>query len=220
MKVETIVERVAAAPDYVAKFNAALPGKPIDVDGITQAIAAFERTIEPGLSPFDRWIGGDEAAISPAAKRGFALFNGKAGCSACHSGWRFTDDQFHDIGTSTTDLGRGREVKDAHLNYAFKTPTLRSVALRAPYMNNASVATLDDVVQVLREGRHRAGEPLAHADAVRIDRPGARRPRRLHGNAHRRRRQAGEVKWHGAKAARRVGKAKRAHAVLTLRPSS
>jgi cytochrome c peroxidase len=128
VKVETIVERVGAAPDYVAKVAAALPGKPIDIDTITQAIAAFERTIEPGLSPFDRWIGGDEAAISPSAKRGFALFTGKAGCSTCHNGWRFTDDQFHDIGTSTTYLARGREVKDAHLNYAFKTPTLRLIA--------------------------------------------------------------------------------------------
>jgi cytochrome c peroxidase len=152
VKVETIVERVSTAPDYAAKFSAALPGKPIDIDAITQAIAAFERTIEPGLSPFDRWIGGDEAAISPAAKRGFALFTGKAGCSACHSGWRFTDDQFHDIGTTTTDLGRGREVKDEHLKYAFKTPTLRSVALRAPYMDNASLATLDDVVRFYEKG--------------------------------------------------------------------
>ena len=90
---------------------------------------------------------GDEAAISPSAKRGFAVFTGKAGCSACHSGWRFTDDKFHDIGTTTTDLGRGREVKQESLNYAFKTPTLRSVALRAPYMHNGSAATLADVVK-------------------------------------------------------------------------
>jgi cytochrome c peroxidase len=175
VKVETIVERVSSSPDYVAKFNAALAGKPIDIDAITQAIAAFERTIEPGPSPFDRWIGGDEAAISPAAKRGFALFTGKGGCSACHSGWRFTDDQFHDIGTTTTDLGRGREVKDAHLNYAFKTPTLRSVALRAPYMANASLATLDDVVKfyekggIARESRSPLLMPIGLTDQERAD---------------------------------------------------
>jgi cytochrome c peroxidase len=152
VKVETIEERIRSIPDYVAKFNAALPGKPIDIDSIAQAVAAFERTIEPGPSPFDRWVGGNEAAISDAAKRGFAIFTGKAGCSACHSGWRFTDDKFHDIGTTTTDLGRGREVKDEALNYAFKTPTLRSVALRAPYMNNASAATLADVIKVYEKG--------------------------------------------------------------------
>jgi hypothetical protein len=107
----------------VAKFNAALPGKPINIDTIVGAVAAFERTIEPGVAPFDRWVTGDEAAISDSAKRGFALFAGKATCFVCHSGWRFTDDKFHDIGTTTTDQGRGREVKDATLNFAFKTPT-------------------------------------------------------------------------------------------------
>jgi cytochrome c peroxidase len=152
VKVETIEERVRSAPDYAAKFNAALPGRPIDVDAIALAVAAFERTLEPGIAPFDRWIAGDEAAIAESAKRGFVLFTGKASCAACHSGWRFTDDQFHDIGTTTTDQGRGREIKDAELNFAFKTPTLRSVALRAPYMHNASITTLADVVRHYEKG--------------------------------------------------------------------
>ncbi len=152
VKVEAIEERIRSAPDYAAKFNAALPGKPINIDAIAQAVAAFERTLEPGLAPFDRWVSGEVAAIPESAKRGFALFAGKAGCAACHSGWRFTDDQFHDIGTTTTDQGRGREVKDAALSFAFKTPTLRSVALRAPYMHNASIATLPDVVRHYERG--------------------------------------------------------------------
>jgi len=68
-------------------------------------------------------------------------------------GWRFTDDNFHDIGTTTTDLGRGREVKDdPQLQYAFKTPTLRSVALRPPYMHNASAADLDAVIRHYEKG--------------------------------------------------------------------
>jgi cytochrome c peroxidase len=175
VKVETIEERIRSTPDYAAKFKAALPGKPVDVDAIAQAIAAFERTIEPGLAPFDRWVGGDEAAIPASAKRGFALFAGKAGCSACHSGWRFTDDKFHDIGTTTTDLGRGREVKDEALNYAFKTPTLRSVALRAPYMHNASAQTLADVIKVYEKGgiarpsRSPMLFPLGISDEERLD---------------------------------------------------
>jgi cytochrome c peroxidase len=176
VKVETIEERVRSAPDYAAKFNAALPGKPIDIDTIAQAIAAFERTIEPGVAPFDRWVAGDEAAISPSAKRGFAVFTGTARCTACHNGWRFTDDNFHDIGTTTTDLGRGREVKDdVSLNYAFKTPTLRSVALRAPYMHNASAATLADVIKVYEKGgiarpsRSPLLFPLGLTDQERLD---------------------------------------------------
>jgi cytochrome c peroxidase len=152
VKVEVIEERIRSAPDYVAKFNAALPGAAINVDTIAQAIAAFERTIEPGVAPFDRWVAGEEGAVSESAKRGFALFTGKAMCFACHSGWRLTDDKFHDIGTTTTDQGRGREVKDEKLNYAFKTPTLRSVALRPPYMHNASIANLNDVVRHYEKG--------------------------------------------------------------------
>ena len=175
VKVEVIEERVRSAPDYAAKFAAALPGKAIDIDTIAQAVAAFERTLEPGLAPFDRWVAGDEGAIPDTAKRGFALFTGKAGCSACHSGWRFTDDQFHDIGTTTADQGRGREVKDAALNFAFKTPTLRSVALRAPYMHNASVATLADVVRHYEKGgidrpsRSPMMVPIRLTDQERLD---------------------------------------------------
>jgi cytochrome c peroxidase len=152
VKVETIEERIRSVPEYATKFSVALPGKPIGVDTIAEAVAAFERTIEPGAAPFDRWVEGNEAAIPESAKRGFALFTGKAGCSACHSGWRFTDDSFHDIGTTSTDQGRGGVVKDDTLSFAFKTPTLRSVALRAPYMNNASIATLGDVVKHYEKG--------------------------------------------------------------------
>lgn len=175
VKVEVIEERIRSVPAYVTKLAAALPGKSINIDRIVQAVAAFERTLEPGVAPFDRWIAGDEAAISDRAKRGFALFTGKAGCAACHSGWRFTDDQFHDIGTTTTDQGRGREVKDPGLNFAFKTPTLRSVALRAPYMNNSSVATLADVVRHYEKGgidrpsRSPMLVPLQLTDAERLD---------------------------------------------------
>jgi cytochrome c peroxidase len=153
VKVEIIEERIRSNFLFAAKFDLALPGKPINIDTIAQAIAAFERTIEPEAAPFDRWIAGDDSAISERAKRGFVLFNTKAMCVVCHTGWRFTDDRFHDIGTSTTDLGRGRAVKDDPLmQYAFKTPTLRSVSLRAPYMHNASVATLYDTVKHYEKG--------------------------------------------------------------------
>lgn len=152
VKVEIIEERVKSDSRYDAMFNAALPGRPIDIDLIATALAAFERTLEPSVTPFDRWVAGDDSAIGASAKRGFALFNGKAACVACHNGWRFTDDQFHDIGTTTTDQGRGKAAKDESLNFAFKTPTLRSVALRAPYMHNASLATLDEVVRHYEKG--------------------------------------------------------------------
>jgi cytochrome c peroxidase len=147
VKVEVIEQRIRDVPEYAAKFSAALPGAPITLDTIAQAIAAYERTFEPGIAAFDRWIEGDEGAISESAKRGFVLFNTKTTCFACHSGWRFTDDKFHDISTSSSDMGRGRELKDdPMMRYAFKTPTLRSVALRPPYMHNSAQATLYDVI--------------------------------------------------------------------------
>ncbi len=148
VKVSDIVARIRTSDSYPEKFRHALPDAAINLDAIVIALSAFERTIEPEQAPFDRWVAGDERAISDAAKRGFVLFNGKADCAACHSGWRFTDDKFHDIGTTTTDRGRGREVTESELmQFAFKTPTLRSIARRAPYMHNGDFATLAAVVK-------------------------------------------------------------------------
>lgn len=153
VKVEIIEKRIRAVPRYVELFQAALPNVPINLDSMAAAIAAYERTFEPGPAPFDRWVEGDEQAISESAKRGFVLFNNKALCFACHGGWRFTDDKFHDIGTSTKDLGRGRELTgDVQMQYAFKTPTLRAVALRAPYMHDASSTNLDEVIRHYEKG--------------------------------------------------------------------
>lgn len=153
VKVEVIEQRIRDVPQYVEIFAKAMPNQPINVDTIVKAIAEYERTIEPGLASFDRWIAGDESAISESAKRGFVAFNGKANCSGCHSGWRMTDDNFHDIGTTTTDRGRGRDLKDdPMMQFAFKTPTLRSVALRPPYMHNGSTATLDEVIRHYEKG--------------------------------------------------------------------
>ncbi len=153
VKVEVIEERIRTNAAYVAKFKAALPDAPINLDTIAQAIAAFERTLDPAMAPFDRWVEGDEAAISESAKRGFELYNGKGLCFTCHRGWRFTDDLFHDIGTTTTDRGRGAVVKDdPSLQFAFKTPTLRDVTLRPPYMHHGLQVTLDEVMRHYEKG--------------------------------------------------------------------
>jgi cytochrome c peroxidase len=148
VKVEVIEERIRAVPEYAAMFRRAIPDGAVTIDAMARAITAYERTFEPGIAPFDRWVEGDEDAISESAKRGFLLFNTTANCSVCHGGWRFTDDRFHDIGTTTADQGRGRDVKDDEMmKFAFKTPSLRSVALRPPYMHNGSAITLYDVVK-------------------------------------------------------------------------
>jgi cytochrome c peroxidase len=176
VKVDVIEERIRAIPEYVAKFNAALPGMPIDIDAIAKAIAAFERSLEPGIAPFDRWIEGEEDAISQSAKRGFVLFNGKGECFLCHSGWRLTNDSFHDIGVATKDLGRGRDFKDDSLmQHAFKTPTLRSVALRPPFMHDGSAVDLYQVMKHYEKGgidrpsRSPLIKPIALSDQERRD---------------------------------------------------
>ena len=118
------------------------------METISAAIAVYERTVVSAWAPFDSWAEGDERAISPNAKRGFALFTGKARCSACHTGWRFTDDRLHDVGTSQADIGRGAvEPNSPFAQYAFKTPSLRDLTQRSPYMHDGQAATLEEVVR-------------------------------------------------------------------------
>ena len=138
---------------YRQLFAAAYPGEPMGPSTVAKAIAAFERTVVSATAPFDRWIAGDQNAISEEAKRGFVVFNQEGRCAKCHSGWRFTDDSFHDIGVSTDDPGRGALLKNIPvMASAFKTPTLRNVDQRAPYMHNGTATTLEEVVDLYDRG--------------------------------------------------------------------
>jgi len=154
LPVADLIVRLSVIPDYVASFNAAYGKGDITQQKIEQALATFERSIVSNEAPFDRWIGGDPKAISESAKRGFVLFNTKANCAACHSGWAFTDSSFHDVGVAQgDDIGRGKLFPTSvKLKYAFKTPTLRDVARRGPYMHDGSVTTLDDVIGLYDRG--------------------------------------------------------------------
>ncbi len=149
-----LIARLSATAGYVDAFARAFGDGAITRPRIELALATYERTIVAGEAPFDRWIMGDNAAIGAAAKRGFQLFNGKAHCSECHSGPSFTDGSFQDIGTAKgDDIGRGVFFpKSEKLRYAFKTPTLRDVARRAPYMHDGSVPTLQAVIDLYDKG--------------------------------------------------------------------
>jgi cytochrome c peroxidase len=151
---DAMIARLSAIPGYVQAFDGAFGKGDITVLKTEQALATFERSIVSDEAPFDHWIAGDENAIDAAAKRGFALFNGNANCAACHSGWAFTDASFHDIGVAKNDdIGRGRLFPSSvKLKYAFKTPTLRDVTRRAPYMHDGSLATLEDVIDLYDRG--------------------------------------------------------------------
>jgi cytochrome c peroxidase len=138
-----LVERLEAIPGYRSLFATAFPGEPVGAETIGKAIATFERTIVSAKAPFDRWIEGDETAIGEQAKRGFVLFNTKANCAVCHAGWRLSDDSFHDIGLKGDDIGRGKYMPEVPLmRRAFKTPGLRNIDQRGPYMHDGSVPTL------------------------------------------------------------------------------
>lgn len=150
---EALPVEIAALPGYKKLFDEAFPGKPITNDTIAAALATYERTIVSNKAPFDRWVDGDDKAMDERQKRGFALFVGKANCAACHNTWRFTDDGFHDIGLDDDDPGRGKHVPGVEvLERAFKTPTLRNVAGRPPYMHNGELATLEDVMRHYSQG--------------------------------------------------------------------
>lgn len=149
MPMGVLLDRLKAIPGYQVRFNAVFPGEGITAENIAKAIATFERTVVSSVAPFDRWIAGDETAISDQEKHGFVVFNTTGTCTTCHSGWTLTDDSFHDIGLpATTDLGRAEIVTGvSELEHSFKTPGLRNIDQRAPYMHDGSVATLEDVLK-------------------------------------------------------------------------
>jgi len=149
---DQLIKRLSGIAGYRAMFKAAFGDPAITTDRVGKAIADFERTLVSPEAPFDRFVAGDDSAISASAKSGFALFNGKCNCVKCHTGWRFTDDGFHDIGVLSEDLGRGTLLPLESMQHAFKTPTLRNVVERAPYMHDGTEATLEQVVDLYDHG--------------------------------------------------------------------
>lgn len=158
MPIDQLMDRLTSVPEYKPLFDTAFPNQGIKVKTLAAAIATYERLVVSERAPFDAWIDGNEKAISEEAKRGFALFNGKAQCSSCHEGWNFTNEGFQDIGLPSDDVGRGKFVPGViKMQHAFKTPSLREISRRSPYMHDGSIATLEQVVE--------------HYDRGGVDRP-------------------------------------------------
>lgn len=171
-----LVIHLQANEDYRTEFASAFPDHPVVSDeNVLKALATFERTLVSPAGRFDDWIAGDDAALTAAEIRGFEVFNGAGGCAACHSGWAFTDHAFHDTGLPDDDLGRGAVLGVPAVNHAFKTPTLRDIALRAPYMHDGSLATLEEVVRHYETGIVRRPtlsadlKPISLTDGQRAD---------------------------------------------------
>ncbi len=146
-------------PTYSASFEKAYPGQGVTDETLAMAIASFERTVISDNSPFDRWIKGDDKALTPQQVNGFKLFVNpeKGNCAVCHSAPNFTDNGFHNIGLKSwgienPDMGRYAIKPIGLMKGAFKTPTLRDITLTAPYFHDGSAATLKEVVDHYAEG--------------------------------------------------------------------
>ena len=153
MPLDQLMARLNSIGEYKPLFTAAFPSEGMSSATLARAIATYERTVVSERAPFDAWIEGDEKAIAEEAKRGFVIFNTKALCSSCHEGWNFTNDSFHDIGLPSPDVGRGKFLSAIpKMKHAFKTPGLREIVHRGPYMHDGSIATLEAVVEHYDKG--------------------------------------------------------------------
>lgn len=159
---EQLAERLKANPEYVSMFSAAYGINQSDITyaHAANAIAAFEASAwRADNSAFDRYLRDEEKALSKSAKKGMKLFYGEANCASCHSGTFQTDNRFHAIAVPQIGPGKGQDF-DGHGDfgreaisgnpadrYRFRTPTLRNVALTAPYGHSGAYDTLEDMVR-------------------------------------------------------------------------
>ncbi|AZP14147.1 cytochrome-c peroxidase [Undibacterium parvum] len=145
-------------PAYKQRFEQAYPGEEINLASIGKAIANFERSILSQATPFDQWLAGKRNAMTGQQLRGLRLFTNekKTNCVACHRPPNFTDYGFHNIGLASTDIGRYQLQQMPVLMGAFKTPQLRDVEHKAPFMHNGSLKTLMEVVEHYNQGNLRA----------------------------------------------------------------
>jgi cytochrome c peroxidase len=188
-----VIERLRSIPEYQEHFARAFGGRAPSMETLGWALASYQRLLVSANSAFDRWyFGNDAQALNAEQKAGFALFTGKAGCSACHlvhPGWAlFTDNRMHNTGIGyrrsmskppaqtvvqiapgehitvnsdvvaeaseplPNDLGLYEITENPDDRWKYRTPTLRNVALTAPYMHDGSISTLESVIDFYDRG--------------------------------------------------------------------
>ena len=165
LSVSEVLDRISADNKYQNMFKDSFGEKSINKNNVAVALSAYQRSLVSGGSAYDRWYYESEAdAMGPSAQRGYQLFAGQAQCWQCHQiagpGVLFNDNLFHNTGVSfrshklglSEDLGRYEITKLEYDKRSFKTPTLRNVALTAPYMHDGSLSTLEEVVKFYNNG--------------------------------------------------------------------
>ena len=166
-KADEIAAKLNALQGYRAQFQKVF-NSDANPDNIVKAIAAFERTIISGNTAWDRYRGGDTAALSASALRGWNIFQAIK-CTNCHDGVLLTDQQYHNVGIGMDqkepDVGRFKVTNKAEDTGAFMTPTLRDIAESAPYFHDGSAATLEEAVDIMLGG----GKPNPHLDRKNLE---------------------------------------------------
>lgn len=168
--------KLKAIPGYPELFRKVFPGdkEPVTPENWAKAIGAYERTLVTP-SPFDRYLGGDAAALSAAQQDGLRTFI-NTGCISCHNGpgvgggmyqkFGVVEEYWHETGSKTPDKGRFDVTHDQADMYVFKVPSLRNVAMTPPYFHDGSVASLAKAVRVM--AKVQLGQTLSDADANKI----------------------------------------------------
>lgn len=197
---EELLNRLRNDDVYPAMFADAFPAEsdPISLANLTRAIAAFERVLISGNSPYDRYQAGDDAALSESAERGMELFfSERLECFHCHGGFTFSDSlqhsglvepesPFHNTGLYNLDGSGAYPVPNTGVHAVtddpadmgrFKAPTLRNIALTAPYMHDGSIATLDEVLDHYAAG----GRTIAEGSFAGVGRDNPFRSEFVHG---------------------------------------
>jgi len=166
-KTGEIAAKINALQDYKTQFQKVFQSDATP-ENMMKAIAAYERTIIGGNTPWDRYKAGDKSALSERAERGWNIFQ-SIKCNNCHDGILFTDQQYHNVGIGMDqkepDPGRGKVTNKPEDTGAFKTPTLRDIAKSAPYFHDGSAKTLEEAVDIMLAG----GKPNQYLDKKNLE---------------------------------------------------
>jgi len=173
---EASVEILRTIPGYAPYFAAAFPDddQPVTLDNVTEAIAAFESTLITPGSDFDRWLEGDDAALSANQRAGLELFI-ETGCVACHTGVALGGETYQKFGVVELpsedilprgDTGRMQVTDEAADKYVFKVSSLRNIALTRPYFHSGAVWELEEAVKIMAKSQ--TGADLSKPQAARI----------------------------------------------------
>lgn len=150
---EACLDTLSKIPGYRQRFKAVFGSETLTKENVAMAIAAFERTILSGNSPYDKFKAGDQKALTDEQKRGMDVFMDRGQCSTCHTPPIFSNGNFYNAGVGGgKDPGRKKVTNRDADEGKFRVPALREVANTAPYYHNGSVATLEEAVKVMATG--------------------------------------------------------------------